>query len=156
MLYVTSSCESGRYSASGFLVGPQTMVTALHVLQDKNGSSCESTARQEGTARTVRITDYEAWQADDLAVAHLSSPLDGFYFKVASTPPSVGGRIIGLGYPLGNPLSFNQGTVSKLSRIGGIPYLYMDLLGAHGSSGGPILDLAGEVVGLTQEGATNG
>jgi serine protease Do len=153
---VTSSCESGLYTGSGFLVGPQTMVTALHVVQDQDGTPCRSTARQDGTGRTARLMDYSAWSADDLAVVHLSAPLPGYYLTVASTPPHVGERVIGLGYSLANPLSLNQGTVARLTRINGIPYLLMNLFGGHGSSGGPILNLDGQALGLTQVGETDG
>jgi hypothetical protein len=156
MLFVASSCGSGAYTGSGFLVGPQTMVTALHVIQDEDGTSCSSTAKQEGTGKVARISDYTAWPADDLAVAHLSVPLAGFFFQLAANAPTVRERIIGLGYSLGNPLSLNQGTIAELDVIGGVPYVFMNLFGGHGSSGGPIINLEGQAIGLTQLGQTNG
>lgn len=119
------------------------------------GSICSSTAKQEGTGHTVTITSYDWYGADDLAVAHLSAPVSGYYFTIAPAPPKVGASIIGLVYSLGNPLSFNQGTVSSFATIAGIPYVFMNLLGAEGSSGGPILNLDGQVVALTQRGATS-
>jgi hypothetical protein len=131
-------------------------VTALHVLQDDDGSSCASTVKQEGTGRTSHVTTYSASDAADLAVAHLSSPLSGFYFQLASSPPSKGARVIALGYSLGNPLSLNQGTVVSRDSISGLPYLFMNVLGGHGSSGGPILNSHGQAVGLTQIGKTDG
>ena len=62
-----------------------------------------------------------------------------------SRPAPVGTRVIGLGYSLGNPLSFNQGTVVVLRSRSTVlsPRSAMNLLGGHGSSGGPILNLQG-------------
>lgn len=154
MLFLTSRCKSGVYTGSGFLVGPRTMVTALHVLQDPDGTSCSVTAKQQGTNRTTDVTYYEAWAPLDLAVADLSSPVTGFYFKIAQSSPAAGAGVIALGYSLGNPLSLNQGTVTGAATVKGVPYLLLNLLEAKGSSGGPILNSSGQVIGLTQRGDT--
>lgn len=56
MLHVVSSCSFGKYTGSGFLVGPQTMITALHVLRGPSGPSCSSsTVTQQGTDNVVRV-----------------------------------------------------------------------------------------------------
>lgn len=155
LLKVASSCRSGHYLGSAFLVGPQTIITDLHVLRDTDGSACNSTVRQEGTSRTARVTNWTYWAADDLAVAHLSQPITGYYFTLAPVAPSVGSKISGLGYSLGNALSFNQGTVLGHLQARGVPFLGLNLLGAHGSSGGPILNQKGRVVGVTDIGIAN-
>lgn len=95
----------------------------------------------------VRVTDF--------AVALLDSSLRGYYFRLSSTSPNAGDRVVGLGYSLGESLSLNQGQVAYSARYCGVPLLWLSLLGAKGSSGGPILNEAGNVIGLTQRGSTS-
>lgn len=157
MVKIVTPCAKGLFVGSGFVVGPRTIVTAIHVLKPPGGGACKlSAVKQEGTGSAALIDQYDRYISDDLAVAHLSAPLNGFYFAIAPKGPSVGTRVEGLGYSLGNPLSFNQGTIVSLAQINQIDYIGMNLLGGHGSSGGPILNLKGQVVGLTQGGLTNG
>lgn len=152
MLYLSSSCKTGEWSGSGFLVGPETLVTALHVV-NAGGSPCARvTAKQQGTNRVDRVTGWDSYPAEDVAVAHLASPLSGFFFSIAPTRPDIGASVISLAYALGNPLSLNQGTVTQLGQRDGVPGIHLDLLDAGGASGGPILDAAGQVVGLVQRG----
>jgi S1-C subfamily serine protease len=156
MVYLSASCKTGDWSGSGFLVGPQTIVTALHVLRGGSGPPCTRvTASQQGTTRVVRLTNWDSYPTDDLAVAHLASPLSGFFFSIAGSTPSAGDAAIALGYSLGNPLSLNQGSDEGLISYRGVPTLEFDLLSAGGASGGPILNSAGDVIGLVQRAETS-
>jgi serine protease Do len=160
MVQAQSVCGSGTYLGSGFLVGPRLMITALHVLEDVHGdgSACSTTVTQEGTglaAHVLRWSRYYSSSPNDLrdtdfAVAVLDSSLVGYYFTVSSRSPSPGDPVVGLGYSLGEGLSLNQGQVLYAARYRGVPELLLNLLGAQGSSGGPILNQDGYVVGLTQ------
>jgi hypothetical protein len=164
MVYVLSRCASGEYQGSGFLVGPRLLITALHVLEDVhgNGSGCSVSVTQEGSGRTAHVIRWSRWyssapsdlRATDFAVALLDSSLSGYYFRLSPTSPRPGDGVIGLGYSLGEALSLNQGKVAYAARYRGVPELILDLLGAEGSSGGPILNDGGYVVGLTQRGST--
>jgi hypothetical protein len=88
----------------------------------------------------------------DFAVAKLDAPLTGYYFRFAAKAPSRGQKVIGLGYSLGEALGLNQGHDVLNTTQAGVPILVMSLLGAEGSSGGPILNANGLVVGLIQRG----
>lgn len=157
MVRIITSCKGELGQGSGFLVGPRTIVTALHVLKPPGATGCTaSTVKQEGTESAAVVDEVDAYQSYDLAVAHLSAPITGFYFGIAPTQPGVGTGVLALGYSLGNPLSFNQGSVIKYESVGPLSYVGLDLLGGEGSSGGPILNLDGQVIGLTQVGLQNG
>lgn len=162
MVFVSSSCGSGAYTGSGFLVGPRLMVTARHVLVDADGTSCTATVDQEGTDAQANVSNWTGWYAvakddpSDFVVALLDRPLTGYSFRLATRTPSAGQRIVALGYSLGNALSLNQGRVVTQRVRSGVSVLQLNVLGGHGSSGGPIVDLNGFVVGLTQRGATDG
>ena len=137
MLLITAQCRSERgiWIGSGFLVGPRTLVTALHVLRPNGKATCTLQARQEGTRTMLRIDKYRGWPRQDIAVAHLSAPLGGYYFGITSRLPRATERVIGLGYSLANPLALNQGSVLAVGTYKGVPWIKMNLLGTHGSSG---------------------
>jgi hypothetical protein len=163
MLKVTSVCPTGTYQGTGFLIGPQVMVTALHVLIDESSGDapCNVTVAQEGTGQKASVTTYSKWytvsstdeDSTDFATAILSSSLAGYYFNLSASSPAAGSSVIGLGYPLGLGLNLAQGTVSaRGTSTGGLPLIAMSILQTHGNSGGPLLNASGYVIGLTQTG----
>lgn len=159
MLKVVSDCSSGEYQGSGFLIGPRVMITAAHVMEDTDGSACSTTVTQEGTGVTASAARYTSWytvspgDGTDLAVVLLDRDLAGYYFVLSPTSPRVGDTLIGLGYPLGEPLSLAQGHVLGRGLTGGVAELAISILQTHGNSGGPLLNQSGYVVGLTQRGS---
>lgn len=145
-----------RFEGSGFLLGARVAMTARHVLVDDQGRSCTAKALQEGTGKSSQIVRWMALRVThskaptDLAIAVLGTPLTGHNFSISPTSPARGKLVIAFGYALNQPLSLNQGHVAKLVTTNKIRLLSMNLLEAGGASGGPILDTAGDVVGLTQ------
>jgi hypothetical protein len=57
-----------------------------------------------------------------------------------------------IGYPLGNGLSLNQGTLIRRWTAKGAPMMEVRMLGAEGASGAPYTDDAGRVLGIVQVG----
>jgi hypothetical protein len=163
MLFVTTTCPDGTWTGSGFLVGPQVMITARHVIQPEGDTSCQTAVTQEGTGVRAVVRQWTSWYSvseqdipiTDFATVLLDRPLTGYYFSLAASEPHIGDGVLGLGYSLGNPLSFNQGRVMQFANQQGVRTLVLNLLGAEGSSGGPILNLSGQVIGLTQLGSTS-
>jgi hypothetical protein len=94
----------------------------------------------------------------DVALVRTTTPLTGHRFTFAAASPRVGDQVAAIGFPAGDPLSFNTGTVNGLGRkavIEGIPrhdLLEMDAATTHGSSGGPVIREDGSVVGIVDAG----
>jgi len=68
---------------------------------------------------------------------------------------------VAIGSPLGLTESLSVGHISQINRLLDIdpiivPILQIDLTIAPGSSGGPLLDLSGNVVGITNAGTDSG
>lgn len=137
---------------SGFELGPQLVATAAHVVQD--GQVIRVVQGTTSTAGTVIGIDPGA----DVALVKTVALLSGHAFRFADRNPAVGDLVAAIGYPEGDPLSFNTGTVNGLGRKAVIEgtarhdLLEMDAATTHGSSGGPVIRADGEVVGLVDAG----
>ena len=75
--------------------------------------------------------------------------------RIQTTKPELGQAIVALGYPLsdvmGNALTVSPGVVSSLSGLGGDSSTFTVSANVQpGNSGGPILNMHGEVVGVAQ------
>ena len=139
----------GRLPASGFAWSDGVIVTAHHVLERDEKIKI---GLPDGT--TVEATLAGRDPTTDLAVLRVSA--DGLA-PVATTEPDavrVGNMVLALGRP-GQGVQATLGIVSALgdswrTRAGGQidRYLQTDLVMYPGFSGGPLVDVSGNVVGL--------
>ena len=126
---------------SGFLVQPDLVVTNYHVIQ----------GHAVGLARVV--TQENAYKvavnaSTDLALIRLEG-LRGTALPLASaTSVEVGDEIYVAANPGGLVGTFSQGIVSAKREVEGRRLLQITALVAPGSSGGPVLNADGKVVGV--------
>ncbi len=127
-------------SGSGFRVARGVIVTNHHVID-----GC-SRLRVNGTAAQVRGSDARS----DLALLGVTLP--GPSASLRAQRAAVGEPVAVAGYPLRGLLSgFNMttGTLSSLSGLGGdTRYLQITAPVQPGNSGGPMLDSAGNLMGV--------
>jgi serine protease Do len=73
---------------------------------------------------------------------------------IRRTPVSVGETVFAVGAPLGDKYqgTVTRGVVSANRTIDGFSFIQSDVTVNHGSSGGPLLDDKGRLVGLTEQG----
>jgi Trypsin-like peptidase domain len=137
-----------EWQGSGFQLSTNLVATVAHVVDQ--GQVIRVIEGTTSTAGTVIGLD----QGTDVALVRTVVPLHGYEFNFADTAPRVGDQIAALGFPEGEPLGFNPGTVNGLGRkadIEGYPrhdLLEMDAATNFGSSGGPVIRADGAVVGL--------
>jgi hypothetical protein len=143
--FETHDCSDGQdYAGSGFLIAPQYVATAAHVVHDQQVTKLRL-GGQIVTGRTVGID-----RALDVALVRLSKPVSNPVVPLATTWPAVGSQLAVMGYALGGPLSMQQGHVSAIRIIfNGTPgFLVADTAEDHGSSGGAVLDPQGRAVAV--------
>lgn len=162
--------DSSRSTGTGFNVLPSGLiVTNRHVVQQQDGTRAQRIAIAfDGTSGQWKRGSVEVVsETDELAFIRVTSP--GTYPVVrgvdrAGSSASLGTPVAILGYPLGtgtagmtgsiNTLrpsaTLSVGTVSK--RVDGT--LQLDAFAAQGSSGSPVFDARGIVVGVIYGGAT--
>ena len=153
---------------SGFGVTKDGLiVTNRHVVQDAGGPAPTRIAVQfHGTKRWLAARLVKVSTSDDLAFLKVDAA--GSYPTVVGISPSSGVRpgapIAIVGYPLGNETAGMGGSIDTLTAratlTAGIvsksvpDILQVDAYVAHGSSGSPVFDQRGMVVGVVYGGPT--
>jgi S1-C subfamily serine protease len=147
------AAPDGEFQGTGFVVaaqGKRYVITNYHVVQ---GAKQIHLVLQDGTRvlATVRGED----QSIDIAVLEAPGLGPALSFHPSHTLV-VGDPVMALGNPLGLVRSASAGIVSAVGRDLRAPNSYtingvieIDAALDHGSSGGPLLDASGRVVGVT-------
>jgi len=141
---------------TGFLIGPRLVATVEHVVA---GATSISLVRDGKTLAFGTVIGDDPVR--DVALVQADARLSGYVFQFASAAPALGDSVAALGFPLGLPLSVNQGSVSGTGRtipIDGVnrrELIQTDAAVNPGNSGGPLLSLdSGRVDGLVDLGTT--
>lgn len=146
-----TGCEVGSpWSGSGFLVSPRLVVTAGHVVDDARTLSLRT------IESVVRGEVIGADRENDVALVRAVRELPGYEFGFGVTLPWVTDGVAVLGYPYGLPLTTTVGAVSALDRrvefegesLDGL--IQTDATVNPGNSGGPMIDAAGQVLGVVE------
>ncbi|MDQ0662556.1 serine protease Do [Arthrobacter ulcerisalmonis] len=135
-------------TGTGFLVAPDLVVTAAHVVDDAAAISVDF----DGTSVGGVILGFN--ELADLALVRLEAEAAGHQFQFQLSEPPIGTEVAALGFPRGESLTLTRGVVSGLNRdvnfgsgvIGNM--LQTDTAINPGNSGGPLLDLNGKVAGV--------
>src|SRR5690242_108796 len=136
---------------SGFIVSPDGyIITNAHVVDDASEVTVKLTDRREFTAKVIgadKRTDIALIKIDarNLPALDMSSP----------PPVKKGEWVVAIGSPFGFENSVSAGIVSGLHRAlpGGqmTPFIQTDVAVNPGNSGGPLLNTAGQVVGVNSQ-----
>jgi hypothetical protein len=154
--FEVARCGGAGAIGSGFELSPSLVATAAHVVED--GQVIRVIQGTTSTAGTIVGIDPGA----DVALIETTTPLSGHAFIFSDSDPRVGDQIAAIGFPRGEPLAFNTGTVNGVGRksvIDGVlrhDLLEMDAAITHGNSGGPVIRSDGAVVGLVESEPGNG
>jgi Trypsin-like peptidase domain len=127
---------------SGFFVSPTLVATNLHVL--KRASQGYVKLLSDGS--TFKITDVSAFSLKhDICLLHLADA-KGVPLVDSREDVEVGDEILVAGNPEGLEATFSKGIISGIRPKSGL--LQIDAPISPGSSGGPVVNDRGEVVGL--------
>jgi putative serine protease PepD len=150
-------------SGTGFNILPSGLiVTNRHVVQAANGDRADriAIAFNERRGWTEATIEYVS-DRDEIALLRLATP--GNYpvvSGIAREPNAVkiGDPVALLGYPLGNSTAGNEGDIDTLRPVASLfmgtvskvldDILQLDTYAAQGSSGSPVFDSRGLVVGV--------
>lgn len=142
---------------SGFIVDPKGYIlTNQHVVKDATRITVRLQSGEEYVGAIVGIDE-----ETDLAVIKVNAPRDLPTVKLGdSSQVQVGDWVLAIGSPFGLDQTVTAGIISKLQRE--TPYfssfqqfLQTDAAINRGNSGGPLVNLQGEVIGVNSQIATS-
>ncbi len=130
---------------SGFFISEGVIATNAHVIEGAGSG----TAKLVGAAQTFPILGILAVDRHaDLALVEVSVAAPALHLSDAPMP-AVGDDVYVIGNPLGLEGTFSQGIVSGIRIVGTDSLIQMTAPISPGSSGGPVLDGSGDVVGVS-------
>lgn len=147
----SSTSYGGTIQASGsgvVISADGHIITNNHVIED---SSSVAVIYHDGTRINARVVGTDP--LTDIAVLKVDGPVPGFVPFGDSSALQLGEWVIAIGSPLGNYRgSVTVGVVSGLNRkVEGTQQeglVQTDAAINHGNSGGPLINLAGQIVGI--------
>ncbi len=132
---------------SGFFINSKGhIVTNKHVLMDLNKAEIKTVS-----GNIYKINEIIAEDASgDLVIASTNTPaFESIPVNLTSKLPEVGEKIIVIGNPLGLEQTLTDGIVSAIrTNQLGVNYLQVTAPISSGNSGGPLLNMYGEVIGV--------
>jgi hypothetical protein len=141
LVYLNDSSGTPNALGSAFLVAPRLLVTNAHVVNAGNPVLAVGPVR-------IPLKILRTDEKNDLALLSVDVDLISKPLPLALTTVSPGEQIFAIGNPEGLEKTISQGIVSGLRKRGDRDLLQVTSPISHGSSGGPILNAKGEVVGI--------
>ncbi len=141
----TVTIETDIGLGSGFFVGKNIIVTNYHVIA---GSSIAYCYLSNSTIK-FKIDGYLASDKESDLILLQVSGLNMPKVKMSEIAVSPGQKVYVIGSPIGLPATISDGIVSGLREFKGIKLIQITAPISHGSSGGPVLNSQGEVVGIS-------
>jgi S1-C subfamily serine protease len=142
-----------RGQGTGFVVLGDLIITNHHVVNGANSIRAIASADLRFAVLSLLASD----EKNDLAI--LRSRLSGIPpLALSTTQPSVGDRVLIVGNPLGLSKTLSEGLISAYRQDGidapdgkhheGLPLIQITAPISPGSSGSPVMDIRGTVIGV--------
>jgi serine protease Do len=141
-----------KASGSGFIYASDGFVLTNYHVVDFASYLVIEISLMDGESYTGTVLAFD--ESRDLAVLKIVSSRDDFpYLEFGSIDDAVIGEpVIAAGFPIGlelsGPATFTSGIVSTIRNVDGFLNLQTDAALNSGNSGGPLVNLKGEVLGI--------
>ncbi len=136
--------QTDKSRGSGFLVSEHgDILTNHHVIKD---AGYIKITPYDGQPLEALVKDSDSVQ--DMALLKVNN-LHTNYLRITQTPPKLGEEVIAIGNPRGLIDTVSNGIVSGFRGNDSVSWLQFTAPISPGSSGGAVINLQGEVVGMT-------
>jgi len=155
IVMITTVSSSGGGLGSGFLINSDgTIVTNYHVIKDAQGLGVKFTQDKE-LITNISIIKTDAVR--DIALIKVNTPVNVAPLAMGDSEQIVvGERVVAIGNPKGLSNTVSDGLVSAIRDTGGMKQIQISVPISPGSSGGALINMRGEVIGITSSGMDQG
>jgi serine protease Do len=146
---IYTSNEKGTFQGSGFFISPDGVaISNYHVFEDTYQGQERIHLGEDRVYRISRVLRKS--QEHDYIIFQVDVPGQVPYLEIAQSLPAVGEEVFTIGNPRGLDQTLSQGIVSGYRRHRKLIQTTTEI--THGSSGGPLMNMSGEVIGITTMG----
>ncbi len=141
-------------SGSGIMIAEDGYIlTNYHVIRNGCFYSVQI-EDDENVYTTNELIKYHS--VEDLAIIHIDRPLNPLPIYRGTTELVRGQKVVAIGSPLGLFNSVSNGIISGFRTIDTVDMMQFTAPISHGSSGGAVLNMSGEVIGISTAGIDQG
>lgn len=145
---IRAKSEEGVSQGSAFLISPTGIAISNYHVFD-NASEAVAVNDYNENFMVTEIIKYDSDK--DYIIFRIGPVINELpYLKISNSVPAVGEDCFAVGNPKGLTQTLSKGLVSAIRENG--KFLQTTAEITHGSSGGPLFNLYGEVVGITTSG----
>ena len=146
---IYTSNETTNFQGSGFFISSLGVAVSNYHVFKGTTKGLESIKTENGTFKVESVLTYS--ENNDYIVFKVAGNGVSFpYLKIANSLPRVGEDVFAIGAPQGLELTLSKGIISALRADNSIIQTTTEI--THGSSGGPLFNMQGEVIGITSAG----
>ncbi|MCK9431286.1 MAG: trypsin-like peptidase domain-containing protein [Candidatus Omnitrophica bacterium] len=151
IVMITTVSNTGGALGSGFLISSDgTIVTNYHVIKGAEGLGVKF-AQEKELISNVSVIKTDAIR--DIALIKINTPVNATPLSLGDSEQIVvGERVVAIGNPQGLQNTISDGLVSAVRDAGGVKQIQISVPISHGSSGGALLNMRGQVIGITSSG----
>lgn len=141
-------------TGSGIMIGRKGFIlTNCHVVR----GGCFFSVRIEDDEQVYSTNEVIKYNSNlDLAVIRIQRELSALPLYNGRKPLVRGQKVVAIGSPLGLFNSVSDGIISGFREIDGVDMIQFTAPISHGSSGGAVLNMAGDVIGISTAGIDRG
>lgn len=147
---IYTSDNKSVHQGTGFFVSNDGIAVSNYHVFDSTERGLEVIKAKDGAEYKVESVLAYSREKDFIVfkIAGLSKPTN--FFPIASSTPPVGSSVFTIGNPKGLESTLSTGIISSLRENGGVIQTTTEI--TNGSSGGPLLNMNAEVIGITTAG----
>ncbi|MEO8597328.1 MAG: tetratricopeptide repeat-containing serine protease family protein [Candidatus Solibacter sp.] len=142
LIFVKSADTKIVSQGTGFLVSGGKIVTNQHVIVGGTPLLDLGGVRIPATVESVD-------DLNDLAILTVTAEISAEPLELSDKTPSPGSNVFAIGNPRGLEKTISTGVLSGVRTVGRRELLQITTPISHGSSGGPVFDSSGKVIGVT-------